>query len=270
MLKACRSLQILALLLFVCIAEGCGHTPSNATIDTPTVIRISAAASTKDVLEAIASDFDRREGTAAKINPGPSSGLASQILEGAPVDLFLSAHREFAEQIETAGLAAESVELLTNRLVLIAPKGNPAGVRAPEDLLSPSVKKIAVAGENVPAGKYGDQALKKLNLFDALHESGKFARAHDVRSALLFVERGEAEAGVVYATDAQHADVEIIHEFAPSLHGEIVYVLVLLKHGEATPRARKLYEHLQSPAAEAVWNAAGFQVIRKNERAAGE
>jgi molybdate transport system substrate-binding protein len=76
------------------------------------------------------------------------------------------------------------------------------------------------------------------------------------------VERGEAEAGIVYATDAGAASgLRIVYEFDPGLHDEIVYVLVLLKHGGDKPQAAKLYEYLQSSEAEEVYTKLGFTRI---------
>jgi molybdate transport system substrate-binding protein len=145
--------------------------------------------------------------------------------------------------------------------VLVVPKGNPAMVQKPEDLLESRVKKIALAGENVPAGKYADQALKKLKLFDELAAAGKFARGQDVRNALQFVETGEAEAGIVYSTDANGSSVQVVYEFDPSLHDKIVYVLLLLKHGDQNPNAKAFFDYAQSAAARDVFSAAGFQLL---------
>jgi len=228
-----------------------------------TVVLVSAAASTKELMEALAAEFSQKSKATIKVNPGPSSGLANQIIEGAPADLFLSANREWATKVAEAGLAESSKELLTNKLVLIVPKGNPAGIREPNDLLSEKVKKIALAGEKVPAGKYADQALTKLDLLEKLTAGGKIARAQDVRGALSFVERGEAEAGIVYSTDVSIApNVEVAHEFDPALHDEIVYVLVMLKHGEKNIDAMSFFEYLQSDGADAVYVKAGFSRIK--------
>jgi molybdenum ABC transporter molybdate-binding protein len=187
---------------------------------------------------------------------------AFAIVEGAPVDLFLSASREWATKVEDEGLAENSKELLTNKLVLVVPKGNPAGVIEPKDLASDGVKKISLAGENVPAGKYADQALTKLGLLDKLMAAGKIARAQDVRGALNFVANGEAEAGIVYSTDlAAASDVEMVHEFDPTLHDEIVYVVVLLKHGAENPAAKKFFDYLQSDDANGVYEKTGFERV---------
>lgn len=261
-----------------CLITSCGHdskdlptvAPSLPAVEGPEVrsaeILVSAAASTKELLEALASDFSSGSKMTIRVNPGPSSSLANQLIEGAPADLFLCASREWAEKVKEADVAERSVELLTNKLVMIVPKGNPAGIKQPKDLLSSQVKRIALAGENVPAGKYADQVLAKLQLLESLAADNKIARAQDVRGALSFVERGEAEAGIVYSTDVYVApNVEVVHEFDSALHDEIVYVLVLLTYGAKNPEAISFYEFLQSNGADEVYAKAGFHRVRQGK-----
>ncbi len=231
----------------------------------PTALTLSVAASTREIMEAQAEAFRKRQpAVILRINPGPSSGLANQIIEGAPVDLFLSASSSWADKVEQAGLAAERVDLLTNSLVIVVPKGNPLGINSPEDLAKDPVKRIALAGEHVPAGQYGDQALTRLELLEPLKGAGKIVRGQDVRSALAYVSRGEAEAGIVYSTDVAAApEVETAHTFDPKLHDEIVYVLVLLREGARKPEAEEVFRYLQSPEAESVYTAAGFRRLSR-------
>jgi molybdate transport system substrate-binding protein len=121
------------------------------------------------------------------------------------------------------------------------------------------VKKVSLAGEQVPAGKYAEKALSKLGLLQQLVDDAKIVRGQDVRSALTYVERGEAEAGIVYATDVAVApQVESVFTFDPAQHDEIVYVLVLLKRGAQNPAARQFYEFLQSSTAEQTYVKFGF------------
>lgn len=225
-------------------------------------ITISAAASTKEVIEEIAKAYESKTGVKVKVNLGPSSSLANQILEGAPAQLFLSANRQWASKVEEAKLAKELSPLLTNDLVLVVPEGNPAGVKEPKDLASDGVKKIALAGEKVPAGIYAEQVLKKLELLDGLVSGGKIARGQDVRNTLQFVERGEAEAGIVYSTDVRAGSkVEVVHKFDKQLHDEIAYVLVLLNSSENAEAAKDFYEYLQSDEAQAIFSKYGFQKL---------
>ena len=221
---------------------------------------LSAAASTKDVMESLAEQFAKKSKDAIKVNSGSSNSLAGQIIAGAPADLFLSANQEWADKVKEDKLSSQQVKLLTNKLVLIVPKGNPAGIKEPKDLARPAVKKIALAGEKVPAGKYADQALTKLGLLETLSKAKKIARGQDVRTALAYVERGEAEAGIVYSTDLLAAkNVEKVHEFDPALHDEIVYALVLLKHGKDNSAAKGFFDFLLSDEANETYKKFGFE-----------
>jgi len=246
---------------------GAAATPAVPASSPEVAIReltISTAASTRDVLEPLAAEFSRERAVKVKVNAGPSSGLATQILQGAPADLFLSANRDWANRVDKEGHAQARADFLTNALVLVVPKGNRAEVHAPKDLLSDKVQRVALAGETVPAGQYADQALKKLELFDSLAESKKIVRGQDVRTTLSHVDRGEAEAGIVYSTDLAAApNVEEVFRFDPSAHDEIVYVLVLLKGGAAKPDAKAFFEFLQSPAAAPAFEKAGFQRLNR-------
>jgi molybdate transport system substrate-binding protein len=221
---------------------------------------VSAAASTKDVLAALNKQFAANSGADVKINSGPSNALAEQILAGAPADLFLSANMQWADEVQKGGQAKESVPLLTNKLVIVVPKENPGSVHEPKDLLSPKVTKVALAGEKVPAGIYASQALAKLGLLSQLTADGKIVRGQDVRNTLAFVERGEAEAGIVYSTDVRAAkNVATAYEFDPALHDKIVYVLVRTKHGGDNSTAASLYRFLQSREADEIYQQFGFQ-----------
>lgn len=263
-----KCVQLLAVCLCGLISASAPAAPPTETKTAQTgEVTISAAASTKEVIELLAGKFTEQTGVKVLVNLGPSSGLATQILAGAPVDLFLSANQEWADKIDERKQAESQHRLLTNRLVLIVPKGNPAKVREPKDLRSTAVKKIALAGEKVPAGKYADQALTKLGLLEELVATGKIARGQDVRSALSYVERGEAEAGIVYSTDVSVApEVELVHELNPALHDEIVYVLVLLKRGQDNPATKKLYEFLQSKEATEAYAKFGFSRAGSDEK----
>jgi molybdate transport system substrate-binding protein len=200
-------------------------------------------------------------------NSGASNALATQIVHGAPVDLFLSASPKWSAHVTESGLAKKSIHLLSNRLVIVVPKGNPASVHLPVDLLNPSVQKVALAGESVPAGQYADQALSNLNLLDPLLEQGKIVRGQDFRTGLSYVERGETEAGIVYATDAALSEhVITVHEFDPRLHDEIVYVLVLLNRTENSEEAEKLLSFLESPLAAELFAQYAFQPISQSTK----
>jgi molybdate transport system substrate-binding protein len=262
MIQLHRSFGILTCLAF---AIGCAkEEPKLQSTEKP--LLVSAAASTRELVEALAVEFTEKTGIAVRINAGASNSLATQIIEGAPAELFLSASKEWSDAVVKAGLSASSTPLLTNELVIVVPKDNSANVHTPEDLLNSQVKKIALAGENVPAGRYADQALTSLQLLAPLTSENKIVRGQDVRSALSFVENREAEAGIVYSTDVKAAkDVVVAYEFDPSLHDEIVYVLVLIQRPSGNADAVEFYDYIQSDEADATFERFGFSRIVTQE-----
>lgn len=237
-----------ATLLVALLAAACAPAPESAPV------LVFAAASTADAVEDAARGFD---GGPVRVASGGSGTLARQIEAGAEAGLFLSANPEWAEYLEGRGLVAARRDLLANRLVLVVPSGS-EGVANPEDLLKANVGRIAIGDpEIVPAGAYAREALRKLGLWNRLER--KIVPAGDVRQALLYVERNEAGAAIVYATDARLAeDIRVVYEFDPSLTGPIRYPLVLLKTGAGQPVARRLFEYLSSPQARQTFQRHGF------------
>lgn len=240
---------------FVVAGMGCDDQSSG----TAQPVTILAAASTTDAVEEIAAAFHEETGIDVRVSPGPSNGLARQVLSGAPADVFLSANEEWANAVDADGKADVIRPLLSNRLALIVPRGNPANIATVQDLLEPRVRRAALAGENVPAGRYAGQALASLGLLKRLKEAGKIARGHDVRVTLAFVERGEAEAGIVYHTDALISDrIEVVALLDADHHEPVVYPAVLVRDRPAGEAGRAFFEFLSSPAARAVFRRSGF------------
>lgn len=240
--------------------EKAGGDPSS-TAPPQTVLCLNAA-STKDVLAELSESFTKTTGITVKLSPEDSSKLANQIANGAPADVFLSAHDKWADFVKEKGFAVDVKPLLGNSLVVVAPKGNPAKIANAVDLKTPSVKHLAIAGPTVPAGIYAKASLTSLGLWDDLEKAKKLTPGENVRSTLTFVERGEAQAGIVYATDAKISDkVEVVYTFDASTHPKIVYPLVLLKKGAQNPSAKKWFEYLQTKEAADIFRKAGFTAV---------
>jgi molybdate transport system substrate-binding protein len=220
---------------------------------------VFAAASAREVLEELAAEFERTSGARVSLSLGPSNQLATQVFAGAPADIFLSASSDWADQLAKAKLSAKDVRLLGNRLALVAADGRK--VHAPEDLLTNSVTRVALAGEQVPAGRYAEQALTKLGLLQLLLREGKIVRGSDVRIVLSYVELGEADAGVVYVTDARHSAVSVVHIFDERLHEPIRYPIVLLKRAATNPVACSFFEVLSSDAGKQAFKTTGFAIM---------
>jgi molybdate transport system substrate-binding protein len=241
---------------------GCNHGSDLQKPGEPVVI--FAAASTKDAVQEIADKFKSEQKGEVKINADDSSKLATQIVEDAPAHIFLSANEKWADFVQHKGFALESAPLMGNSLVIVTPKGNPAGIRSPADLTMPPLKRLAIAGPTVPAGIYARQALQKLNVWDELEAAKKIVAGDNVRVTLTYVERGECEAGIVYATDARITDkVELVYTFPAETHDPIRYVLVLLKSDNQPSLARVFFDYLQSPKAMEVFAKYGFSRLEK-------
>lgn len=225
----------------------------------PSSILFFAAASTQDAVREISTRFEAGNQVAVTLNFAASSTLAQQILAGAGGDLFLSANVHWVREVVTEGLASRRRDLLGNRLAVIAPAGSGLQLRKPSDLLDPKIARLSLADpEGVPAGIYARDALRRLGLWQSLQS--KVVRGSDVRQALFFVERGEAEAGIVYATDLRLSEaVQPLLELDTAAGRPIVYPLVLLKSpGEA---AKRFFEYLTSPESAEVFRRFGFSIL---------
>ena len=218
-----------------------------------------AATSTQEAVQEISSRFEARSQVPVTLNFAASSTLAQQIVAGAGTDLFLSANVRWVEEVMTQGLGSRRRDLLGNRLVIIAPAGSGLQLRKPSDLLNSKVARLSLADpDGVPAGIYARQALERHNMWQSLQS--RVVRGSDVRQALFFVERGEAEAGIVYSTDLRLSNaVRPLLDLDPAPGRPIVYPLVLTKSPGAA--AKRLFEYLLSPESLAVFRRYGFSIL---------
>jgi molybdate transport system substrate-binding protein len=227
----------------------------------PPTVRVFAAASTREALEEIAGHYQAETGTRVECSPAASSALARQIEQGADADLFLSADERWADYLAERGLVGQRRDLLANRLVVVVPQGSGLNLTSLAGLAGDDVKHLALALGPVPAGRYAREALKKAGVWERV--AGRVREGGDVRAALAYVARGEAEAGIVYATDAAATSrVRVALEVPEALHGPVRYPLVLLRGAAGKPTARAFYDYLGEEKAAAVFRRAGFQLVR--------
>jgi molybdate transport system substrate-binding protein len=222
---------------------------------------VFAAASLQTALDELVEPAQRATGVHMRVSYAASSALARQIESGAPAELFISADLDWMDYLADRRLirADSRVNLLGNRLVLIASKAQPVTLK-----IGPGFALAAALGRDrlaladpaaVPAGKYARAALTNLGVWDAV--AGKIASAENVRAALLLVSRGEAPLGIVYRTDAiADAGVVVVDTFPESSHPAIVYPAALTPNASAA--AAKVLAFLKTPAARAVFDKQGF------------
>jgi molybdate transport system substrate-binding protein len=252
-----------SILLLGLAVLGCSRGDETSKGNEP--VKAFVAASTKEAVQEVAAAFKTEGEADVMINADDSSKLAMQITLEAPAQLFLSANEKWAEFVKDKGYAQDTRLLLGNSLVMVTPKGNSAGIHEAGDLTKGSLKRLAVAGPTVPAGIYARQALKNLKIWDSLEADKKVVDGENVRVTLTYVERGEAEAGIVYTTDARISDkVELVYIFPAETHGPIRYPLVLLKSGNACSSARAFFDYLQSPRAKKIFAKHGFTIPEQN------
>jgi len=225
-------------------------------------VTIYAAASLRDALDELAREYERQGRGKATVSYAGSPTLARQIEKGAPADIFISADTDWMDYLAKLGLIRieTRVDLLSNRLVLIAPADSQTALKiGPQFPLATSLgdRRLAMADpDSVPAGKYGRAALEALGVWKEV--ASKVARAENVRAALALVARGEAPFGVVYRTDAlAERRVRIVGEFSRGLHPDIVYPAAIVA-GTRSKIAYEYLRYLRSHAAQAVWQRHGF------------
>ncbi|MES1158930.1 MAG: molybdate ABC transporter substrate-binding protein [Terricaulis silvestris] len=225
-------------------------------------LKVFAAASLTDALNAVGDAYARDHHERPVFNFAASSTLARQIEQGAEADVFMSADEDWMDYLQTRALidTTTRVDVLTNRLVLIAPTDHPFHVTLRHGLnLSGALNggRLAMADpDSVPAGRYGRAALQSLGAWDGVQSA--VVRAENVRAALRFVETGEAAAGIVYATDAQASHhVVVAGVFPEASHPPIRYPLAIVA-GRANTDARDFARFLRSGEARAIFRAQGF------------
>ncbi|HUK11103.1 MAG TPA: molybdate ABC transporter substrate-binding protein [Stellaceae bacterium] len=238
---------------------------ANASAAFASDLIIFAAASLKNALDEAVVAYQAEGGEKTAISYAASSALARQIESGAPADLFISADLDWADYLQKRNLlkADTRVDLLSNRLVMIAPAASKLTVEIKPDFPLASLlgdERMAMADPAaVPAGKYGKAALEKLGVWSSVE--GKIAPAEDVRAALAFVSRGEAALGIVYATDAAvDKGVKIVAVFPPDSYPRIVYPAAITRDSE-NPKAAALLAFLQSNQARVIFEKWGFTFL---------
>lgn len=267
MKRLLRGFLVLSVFISVLIV-GCGKETDSAKNNDQaksSEIIVSAAASLREPLTELQKAYALKESSVKlTFNFGGSGTLQQQIEQGAPADLFISAGKAQVEALRQKNLLANEsiVDLIGNDLVLVTGKEDKV-INSTQDLTKSIVEKISIGTpESVPAGKYAQEALTNLKLWDTLKP--KFILAKDVTQVLNYVETGNVEAGIVYQSDAQSSTkVRVIEAFPANSHELIIYpagIVAATKDKEATA---KFLSYLQSPEAQQVFVKYGFSTIKK-------
>ena len=229
-----------------------------------TEVTVFAAASLTDSLRELQVVYEKQTGVKIVLNLGASSTLARQIEEGAPADIFFSADEVKMDRLERQGMIVKATRQsrLSNSLVLIVAAAEGAPVRSPQDLAKTAIKRIALGDPKaVPAGVYARAYFERLGLWKTV--SPKVVITENVRAALAAVEAGDAEAGIVYKTDARISKkIRVAFEVPPTEGPKISYPMALLKQARSPEAAEKLLAFLASESAANVFAKYGFLTER--------
>src|ERR1700688_1109375 len=224
-------------------------------------ITVFAAASLTNVLQELGDGFTKTTSIPVRFSFAARSALARQIENGSPADVFLSADLEWMDYLQTHNLIQPDSRhnVIGNRLVLIAPTDSKIKLKIePGFALADALGKGRLATgdpDAVPAGRYAREALTTLGVWAEVAD--RLVRADSVRSALAFVDRGEAPLGIVYDTDALiDKHVRVVDVFPDNSHLPIVYPIALTRR--ANGDAAKFVDYVRGPAGQVAFKAYGF------------
>lgn len=222
-------------------------------------LRISVAASMTELFKDLIATFsDQYPEITIVPNFGPSGGLAKQIAQGAPADLYVSANPKWmAFLLDRRKIEPSSQKIFAhNRLVFVGRPGKKIA-----SLIDLSALELIGIGSprSVPAGQYAQQALEESDLYDTLLQGGKLVMAKDVRQALIYADRGETDGSFVYKTDALLANhAVVLFEVPQELYSKVTYPLAITKQGYGREEAQVFYTFISSDAALELISHHGF------------
>lgn len=221
-------------------------------------LTIAAASDLSFALREIAGRFEERTGIKAVISFGSTGNLARQIENNAPFDLFFSADVKHIERLEAKGLLIPETKTLyaRGRLALAANKKNAVDVRSLEDLLKPEVKNIAIANpEHAPYGLAAKEALIKAGVWEKVKH--KLVYAENIRTALKYIQTGDAEAGIV-ALSIANAPEAAYTPIDEAIHSPITQAVAVLKNSTHKNEAASFIKYVNGPDGREILKKYGF------------
>ena len=258
-MKLFLSLALLSVFLMIACA------PSPATTPETRILNVFAAASLADAFHEIGKNFEAANaGVTLTFNFAGSQALRTQIEEGAPADVFASASGKEMDMLVTGKFVAEEVPqiFLNNKLVVILPADNPASLESLEDLANSGVK-IVLAAEEVPVGNYSRQSLDLMNGSFGVGFKDKVltnvvSNEDNVRQVVAKIQLGEADAGIVYTSDAVAAPELKILEIPSELNVIAEYPIAPVAQSANTSLADAFVAYVLSDEGQAILQKWGF------------
>lgn len=272
---------ILALVLALSLA-GCGsaaQTSGTKTEEKPPVeLTVFAAASMQETLNRVIELYKQAAPNVTVTVTYDSSGtLLKQIAAGADCDLFISAAQKQMNALDGSlkgdtdknpdglDLLAQGtrVNLLENKVTLVVPEGNPAGINSFDDLKTDKLKLMALGNSDVPVGSYSLDVLKYLGLdITQLEAAGKVTYGSNVKEVTTQVSQGAVDCGIIYATDAFSAGLKVVDTATKEMCKQVIYPAAILSTTKQQEAAQAFLDYLRTDECAAVFEAVGFTVVK--------
>lgn len=230
-----------------------------------TELTVMAAASMTDVLTELGEQFEAaHDGVSLTFNFDSSGTLKTQIENGAPADIFISAALKQMNELDESGFMDTDsiVKLLENKVVLIKPVGSELDITSFEEAAEDKVTMIAIGNEDVPVGQYTETIYTNLGLWDQI--SAKANLGTNVRQVLDWVATGNVDCGVVYATDAAiEENVEVAAQAPEGSCDPVIYPAGIVKETKDMEMAQEFMSFLNSEEAKSAFEAYGFVMYQE-------
>jgi molybdate transport system substrate-binding protein len=240
-------------------------------------VTVFAAASMTESMNAIAGLYKASAPDVEIVYNFDSSGtLKTQIQEGADCDIFISAGQKQMDQMDIAADPKTNTEkldfvwpgsrfnIVSNKVVLITPKGLTKGISDFSDVAGDKVSLIALGNSDVPVGQYSEQIYKNLGIWDSLNDAKKISFASNVKEVLAQVASGAVDCGVVYSTDAAtSSEVEVVAGAPEGTHAPITYPAAILSRTKDFSAAEAFLRFLKGAEASKVFTGIGFSIPSK-------
>lgn len=276
-MKKFLSFILLIAMVLSLVACGGSSTANNTAPETtkavePTELIVFAAASMTETMNEIKGMYEAKNPNIKITYNFDSSGtLLKQIVAGADCDLFISAAQKQMNQLDSSKgedinpdkndfvLQGTRINLLENKVALAVPDNNPKGIEKFYDLTTDKLSLLAIGNSDVPVGAYTLEILEYLKKpVDELEKEGKITYGSNVKEVTTQVKEGTVDAGIIYATDAASAKLQVVDLATKDMCKQVIYPAAVLKITKNEAEAKKFLDYLQTAEAMKVFESVGF------------
>ena len=272
-----KFISLLLALVMALSLVACGSKKDDSKTGDPVELTVFAAASLTESLTAIGDKYmSENENVKISFNFDSSGKLLTQIQEGAPCDLFISAApkqmnaldgtlKDDAEKNPKGQdllVAGSRIDLLENKVALAVAEGNPKGIDSFDklaELLKSGDVKLAIGNSDVPVGQYTQKIFAYYGIDEAVI-TDQLTYGNNVKEVTTQVSEAAADCGIIYATDAFSAGLEVVDSATAEMCGQVIYPAAVLK-GEKEEAARAFLAYLETDAAMTVFERVGFSAV---------